>query len=189
MGKTLIRSNTDAVQAVADLWAAMVQVIKEYQPTGRGILYSPPNSNFMDYMGLDKLKELDGKEYLGIDDQVYEQLVDVVENRYNFDTEFVLVTKQIKTVTERLNNLEYVLYLLAITSLLSSEFSRLLSFALQLLVQPYIKFLVNIYSLDADGWKEWNPPQHIKKVEADKQLFIARHYREKLKQQRMSKKK
>lgn len=150
MSKTLIRSNNDSVQAVADLWEAMVGVIKKYQYSGRGFLYMKQGDNFMDYMGLDKLKELDGKEYLGIDDQVYGQLVDAVENKYNFDTEFVFVSKQ----TER---------------------------------DGTIKFLVNIGGLHPEGWKEYNSPEHIKKVEADKQLLMAQEYGRQLKKRRMGK--
>jgi hypothetical protein len=96
MSNTIIRSNNGAVIALANIWAAMVELINEYKHTGRGFLFYPQGSSFMDYMGLDELKGkgFDGQAHLGIEDDLYQQLIEVVEDKYTPEGEFVFVTRQ-----------------------------------------------------------------------------------------------
>ena len=102
----MIRSNNEAVRAVADLWEGMVQVIKQYRAEGRGFLYhSETDNNFMSYMNLEELENGIGKEYLGIDDDLHHSLIELVKSGYDFETEFVFVTrKQEEGVTRFIAN-------------------------------------------------------------------------------------
>lgn len=133
----MIRSNNEAVCAVADLWHGMVRTIKEYQHAGRGLLYMRVGDEFMSYMDITELEDGVGKDHLDIDPELHEQLVELVKFGYDFDREFVFVTRQEEP-------------------------------------DGTTKFIANKGSLAEDGWREYNTPEHIKKVEQDRQKIIAR---------------
>lgn len=86
-------SSTHAIDATASLWKSMVDLVKDCKiEYGRGCLFFERNTDSFDYLALFDLQE-SGAEELGIDPDIFRQLLTIVGSGYNFHSEFVLLIK------------------------------------------------------------------------------------------------
>jgi hypothetical protein len=88
-----VYSSTHAIEATASLWRSMVDLVRNAKPEyGRGCLYFERNTDSFDYLTLFELQEA-GAEKLGIDPDIFRQLLNLIGSGYDFKTEFVLLVK------------------------------------------------------------------------------------------------
>lgn len=86
-------SSTHAIEATASLWRSMVDLVRDCKiEHGRGCLFFERNTDNFDYLTLFDLQEA-GSEKLGIDPDIFRQLLTLIGSGYDFHSEFVLLVK------------------------------------------------------------------------------------------------
>lgn len=89
-----VLSSQQAIAATSQVWASMVQLVRENSPTlGRGCVYYRHGDDTLEYLSLFELQS-GGKELIGIAPELYRELLRVIGSEYDFRTEFVLLVRQ-----------------------------------------------------------------------------------------------
>jgi hypothetical protein len=88
-----ITSSTQAIEATAQVWRAMVDLVKNCKiEHGRGCVFYETGSDTLGYMSLFELQQR-GAVQLEIDGDIYCQLLTLIGSEYDFHNEFVLLVK------------------------------------------------------------------------------------------------
>jgi hypothetical protein len=91
---TTIKSNNQAVDAVANVYRTMVKSINDNRHEGRGFLYCRQDDAQLWFISLSDFEKDDGAALIDIDPEQYQGLLDLVRSGYDFDNEFVFVVRQ-----------------------------------------------------------------------------------------------
>jgi hypothetical protein len=94
MLNTLIKSNNQSIEAVQNVYESMLQAVENNKSQGRGFMYFEFGEETLWFISLEDFQKTDGASLINIDEPQYSELLDLLRDGYDFDSQFVYVVRQ-----------------------------------------------------------------------------------------------
>lgn len=83
-------SNRQQAQGFGEVRDLVVQLVKDSKPQGRGLVFYQPGDLAINYYSLFDLQQA-GPELVGCDRPLFAELLELVVNGYDFETEYIFL--------------------------------------------------------------------------------------------------